>query len=157
MSREWGAALEKEFPFMRRENRDGPGAYQQYGIEAGSGWCELIRSLCQELAELCAHAGREAGFVVDQVKEKHGKLRFRCHFEGGMAEENTALHRALYAVIERYEEASGHVCEICGAPGETRTLRRFWRRTLCDAHFAACQSAMEKKKEQDVRGEDVLP
>ena len=146
MNKELEAALGEEFPFMRREKQDSASAYQSFGIEAGSGWYELIRKLCRELMEACAQAGRENDLVVDQVKEKYGELRFYFHLEGGTVEENAPLNHRLYDMIERYEETSKQVCELCGAPGELRELKlrggMVWYQTLCDEHYASRQEKL---------------
>lgn len=146
MNQELEAALAKEFPFMRREKQDSANAYQSFGVEAGSGWYELIRNLCREIAEVCAQAGREKDLIVDQVKEKYGELRFYCHLEGGTVEENRALNGKLYDVIDRYEEASKLVCELCGAPGELQELKlrngMVWLQTLCSEHYALRQEKL---------------
>ena len=146
MNKELEAALGEEFPFMRREKQDSASAYQSFGIEAGSGWYELIRDLCREIAEVCAQAGRENDLVVDQVKEKYGELRFYFHLEGGTVEENAPLNHRLYDIIERYEETSKQVCELCGAPGKLRELKlrggMVWYQTLCDEHYASRQEKL---------------
>lgn len=146
MNKELETALGEEFPFMRREGQNSANAYQMFGIEAGAGWYELIRSLCRELTEACARAGREKDLVVDQVKEKYGALRFYCHLEGGAKEENTALNHKIYDVIDKYEEMSTLVCELCGAPGERRELKlrsgMVWYQTLCDEHYALRQEKL---------------
>ena len=146
MNKELEAALEEEFPFMRREKQDSASAYQSFGIEAGSGWYELIRDLCREIAGVCAQAGRENDLVVDQVKEKYGELRFYFHLEGGTVEENAPLNHRLYDMIERYEETSKQVCELCGAPGKLRELKlrggMVWYQTLCDEHYASRQEKL---------------
>lgn len=142
MNQELEAALAKEFPFMRREKQAGTNLYQSFGIEAGSGWYELIRALCREITVVCAQAGREKDLVVDQVKEKYGELRFYCHLEGGTVEENRVLNGKIYDVIDRYEEASAHVCELCGTPGELREVNMAWYQTLCGEHYALRQKRL---------------
>lgn len=140
MNKELQTALEEEFPFMRQEDQDRPSAYRQFGIEAGSGWYELIRGLCREITQVCAQAGRENDLFVDQIKEKYGELRFYCHLKGGPEEESRALTHKLYDIIGRYEEASKQVCEWCGAPARLRKLKlkigMVWCQTLCDEHYA---------------------
>ena len=147
MNKELEAALEEEFPFMRREERNDRSSYLLFGIEAGSGWYELIRKLCRELMEACAPAGRANDLVVAQVKEKYGELRFYFHLEGGTVEENALLNHRLYDIIERYEETSKQVCELCGAPGELRELKlvsgMVWYQTLCDEHYASRQERLK--------------
>lgn len=146
MNQELEAALAKEFPFMRREGQNSASVYQKFGIQAGPGWYELIRSLCRELADLCAQAGREDDLVVRQVKEKFGELRFYFYLENGTQEENTTLYHRIYDVLDKYEELSTQVCELCGAPGELRQLKlrsgMVWLQTLCGEHYALLQKKL---------------
>lgn len=43
-------------------------------------------------------------------------------------------HQKVAEIVDRYEERSGHVCEICGAPGLLRDNLQ-WIRALCDKHY----------------------
>lgn len=53
--------------------------YDAFGSEVGSGWLEILRSLCMEITACYEAAGQPVDIKVDQVKEKFEKLRFYYH------------------------------------------------------------------------------
>ena len=54
-----------------------------WGIEAGPGWYQPLRSLCDQLELINLTTGKQFGFVIraEQVKEKYGTLRFHYNLE----------------------------------------------------------------------------
>jgi hypothetical protein len=90
-----------------------------WGFTHDDGWFDLVWRLCEQIEAV----GDPAPFKVEQVKEKFGGLRFYS---------NTG-NAAIHALIEAAENASGHICEVCGQPGTLRKDRS-WIRTLCDSH-----------------------
>jgi hypothetical protein len=81
------------------------GAY----CECHDGWFALLWRLSGQLEELIAQMpepGQAAYFAV-QVKEKWGQLRFYL----------SASTAAMLQATEAALEESGHLCELCGAPG----------------------------------------
>lgn len=91
----------------------------------GDGWLPLIDRLCSWLQFNTDHNSHNPAYgqvQAVQVKEKFGGLRF--YIDQGSPEQ--------YAVISFVESLSYHTCEVCGAPGSSRTGG--WVRTLCDEH-----------------------
>jgi len=88
--------------------------YQLFGVECQSGWARLyepIRARCQS-----------AGVPILQVKEKFGGLRV---YVG-------AADPALLQAIERAEQQSHTICEVCGADHAATTPGADgWLRTRC--------------------------
>ena len=81
----------------------------------GDGWVPLVEKMLDELAA--------AGWTethIGQIKEKFATLRV---YLDGLTEEQENI-------VEKYEAASGGICERCGKPGELRP--RGWMVTLCD-------------------------
>lgn len=117
MTEDFKEVLDSEFPFMA-----------EVGLECGEGWYPLIRELCREITAAYEAAGKPADIVVSQVKEKYGELcfYFDCRCQG--------LRTEIEKIVEKYEEMSGCVCEVCGAPGSLRTDLQ-WIQTLCDEHY----------------------
>ena len=74
--------------------------------------------------------------IIVQVKEKYGGLRF--YIEGGTVE--------MANYIDFAEALSLHVCEECGAPGDTRN--NSWVKTLCERHH--------RERNEEYRLERVL-
>lgn len=86
-----------------------------WGFECGDGWFDLIWSLCVDLETLVGD-----NFVVQQVKEKFGTLRFYAYNVNSGAELR----------IRQAEGESSRTCMLCGQPGEERY--EGWIVTLCD-------------------------
>jgi hypothetical protein len=95
-----------------------------WGFECGDGWYDLIDSLCSQITHHLKHNAADGTepFVVEQVKEKFGGLRFY-----GTGGDDRVRHFIWFA-----EGFSQRVCETCGAPGKTRG--NSWIYTSCDQH-----------------------
>jgi hypothetical protein len=100
--------------------RNGP--VTNWKNDVGPGWHPLLDQLHAELSELVPD------YKTAQVKEKFGKLRVYVDLPAAARE---TLGDAIWQVLGKYEDMSGHTCEDCGQPGEVRTSRH-WLRTLCD-------------------------
>lgn len=87
------------------------------GIE--DGWYPLALELMQELDK--TGWNRKVG----TIKEKYGELRFYAETKE-------------YDLLDRYAEASTHVCEVCGEPGKIDTSGGWWV-TRCPEHLAALE------------------
>lgn len=88
-----------------------------------SGWLELVHDLCQDLEEIIG----DHEFQVVQVKEKFGGLRF---YTGPLDKD---IFKAVEDRIEKAEQESFTICEVCGEEGETDN-DGWWINTLCDRH-----------------------
>lgn len=73
-------------------------------ISCDPGWDDLIASLDRELSEI------DNNYVVHQVKEKFGGLRF--YFDT-----QTDKRAEMNQVVRKYEELSQKTCELTGEPG----------------------------------------
>lgn len=131
--------LAEEFPFMRRgdsyEEQEASGEIRDlfgaFGYEVGgSGWYDLLRGLCTEVTTAYQRVGLPVDIVVDQVKEKFGKLCFYYHPVGARPG-SSELHQEVAKIVHKWEAKSMTVCESCGAPGALRKDIR-WVQTLCD-------------------------
>lgn len=87
-------------------------------FECGDGWTDLLVRLATRLGAL----DLPPHFVVDQVKEKWGGLRFYVSTE----------NEAVSAAIKDAESEAARTCESCGQPGEIR-CERGWYRCRCGA------------------------
>lgn len=151
MRTEFEKALAEEFPFMRWVLSPIDGSYEAIGLDCGDGWYQLIRDMCREITAAYEAAGRPPDVVVDQVKEKFGALRFYYHHKNQpitfhapdslpdghgpcVGPDGAELNQKVEEIVDRYEEMSGDVCEVCGAPGSLRTDLQ-WTSTLCDEHY----------------------
>jgi len=125
MKRENEAKLFKRFKFFHPE-KPPQQSNMCFGFECSNGWFDLVWKLCIDIENAL---GRErtksskCNFEVTQVKEKYGGLRF----DGmGGTEETVDL-------IEKAENKSYTICEICGQKGELRVGP--YIQTLCDKHY----------------------
>jgi hypothetical protein len=99
----------------------------------GEGWHELIRTLEEKLNKI------DPEFELLQVKEKFGGLRYYANTS------HTDEHDNFHQLISLAEEASSHLCEVCGEPGENKATRH-WLKTLCETHRAEERRLAEDKQ-----------
>ena len=83
-------------------------------IQCESGWDDLIADLDRELSSI------DPSYVVHQVKEKFGGLRF--YFAT-----NTNKRGEMNEVVKRYEDLSLRTCELSGKPGVLMHKNGFYR------------------------------
>ena len=92
-----------------------------WGFECEDGWFDLLWELCENLEE--TESGN-TDFIVTQVKEKFGCLRF---YTSEVSEEGESL-------INRAELKSEKTCEMCGEPGTIQPSKSGWITCLCEEH-----------------------
>jgi hypothetical protein len=96
------------------------------GFCTGEGWWPIIELLCSNIQDHIDWKNRETftveQVVVHQIKEKFGGLRF--YYGGGDNE--------ISGMVRIAESVASITCEVCGAPGKSRSTG--WIRTLCDEH-----------------------
>jgi hypothetical protein len=93
-----------------------------FGFECGDGWFTLLDELCTTVDRILADNDELAKeFIVVQVKEKFGTLRFYT----------SPTPDAIHWVIDFAEGMSSKICERCGNPGKTGD--RGWLTTLCES------------------------
>lgn len=75
-----------------------------------SGWRKMCWDLCKELKQVIEE-DHLTDYKIHQVKEKWGQL---CWYdEGG--------NKRTFDIVEKYEDLSARVCQICGRPAEYET------------------------------------
>ena len=103
-----------------------------WGFECGSGWFDIIDTLCETIQyhvdwkiRLMSTEEREYFQVTaDQVKEKFGGLRF--YYSGG--------DDVIQGMVHMAERMSCKTCELCGSPGSGRTKNKSaWIGIRCDS------------------------
>ena len=90
-------------------------------ISCGPGWYPMLVELDQSLAAI------QPDYVVHQVKEKYGQLRYYFASIGSRSQE-----KRMTALVDAAEERSVTICEVCGNPGRICVCNR-WYRTVCPA------------------------
>ena len=93
-------------------------------ISIDAGWYPLVVATDRRLAEL------DPDYVVQQIKEKFGTLRYYC----ATSAEDPApeMLDAFDAITDDAERASALTCERCGETGVLQRTRD-WVKTLCSA------------------------
>lgn len=100
----------------------------------GAGWRPLLESLNWQLMEAVG-GERASELKVLQIKEKFGGLR--VYLDSSAFPEET--QNVVFRLIALVENLSFSICELCGAPGTTRTPNNSlygWRKTLCPEHHS---------------------
>lgn len=105
MKKELDELLCSRYPMLFRDRHgDMRETCMCWGFDCGSGWFDLIDTLCAEIQRHADEIGFEA--VARQVKEKHGSLHF--YIDG-----DEYIHHLVWMA----EWLSRSVCENCGKPG----------------------------------------
>lgn len=125
MQKELQNKLINQFPKIFNNINDNNHWPISCGISCGDGWFNLLWQLCEKLDVLINQLpeNTQKQFEVHQIKEKFGQLRFYTSFGND----------DIYKAITEAEELSGKICEECGEPGKSCTIRG-WVRTLCENH-----------------------
>jgi hypothetical protein len=89
-----------------------------FGFECDDGWFDLLRNLILEIKKI----DTQKQCKVFQVKEKYGTLRFYT----------IEYNKYIQYLIDRAENQSSEICEICGEKGHLRSNPYGWLKTLCD-------------------------
>lgn len=102
-------------------------------ISCNPGWYPMITELDAALASL------DANYVIHQVKEKFGTLRYYAHTE------STTVRAQFDALIRAAEEKSATICERCGQPGQLCSTPTRWRKTLCPDCITTIETEIGKQ------------
>lgn len=86
-----------------------------------AGWYSISIACDRQLAAL------DGDYVVYQVKEKFGTVRYCCE---PSAQRRTELWERFTAITDAAERESAITCERCGHPGGPHRLP-YWVKTLC--------------------------
>lgn len=90
---------------------------------ASPGWKKLVEEMIERLDEI------NPEYEFTTIKEKFGTLRIEPTVTNLPGEWDK-----FWRVIEDIERRSGTICEVCGDPGTTETIRG-WDQTLCTYHY----------------------
>jgi len=102
----------------------------ELGGIVGQGWWPLLQELETELAAICG----DNNWVVEQVKQKFGTLRYYALAPDGLElDQKSEFNQAIY----RAEKRSATTCEECGQGGRLCSKSGAVR-TLC------CKCAAEQ-------------
>lgn len=115
--------LYQRYPAIFAEHIRLQGEEVSWKIRCRDGWFGLIDTLCEQL-QGWTDAHNAPQYVVTEVKEKFGALRFVARYKS--AEQIGAIKMA-YAMSTR-------ICEECGAPGRHVVADCAWM-TRCESHM----------------------
>lgn len=130
MKKELQEELYGKYPGLFSNKDKGPTESCMYfGIETGSGWFNIISSLCFEIDQHEKNITNEKSgrynkdyrpVKFDQLKEKLGGLR--VYFSGGDS--------FIEGLVNMAEAISYKICESCGNSGKPN--EKGWIATLCE-------------------------
>ncbi len=103
--------------------QDFPTFFHSRNIEVGNGWYNIVYDLCSKINNKLSDDEKEK-FIVTQVKEKFGGLRFYTNLVNDEVEK----------LIIEAEEKSFKTCEKCGKVGKKR-LDLGWVKCYCTYHY----------------------
>ena len=92
------------------------------GSGIGKGWYDIVRELDKQIAELYPD------YVVDQVKEKFGGLRY---YIGAVPAD---INQQIYDLIQEAEDKAATTCDVCGEPGKLGKINEWVIATRCEKH-----------------------
>lgn len=123
--------LYAKYPYLFSNKDKGPSESCMYfGIETGSGWFDIISTLCWEIKQYEQNITNDKSHrynkdyvpvQFDQVKEKFGGLR--VYFSGG--------DDFIDGLVNMAEAISYKTCESCGNSGKPN--KEGWIATLCES------------------------
>lgn len=116
--------LTDNFSFLAPKTENVTGTY----LSVGDGWLNLIKETCEKIKTLGLTT-----FKVDQIKSKHGGLRF--DYDGRTVEDDKLTE--LENILQTARTTSGSTCETCGNPGN-------FVRTSWDSGLTLCSSCKTK-------------
>ena len=147
--------LGEKYPFMKKgrtlaEQRQSghiDDLYSAFGCECSNGWFNLLDEMCAKINDAYIEEKMKPDIIIDQIKEKYGTLRFYYHFDGNdpfinafdaigagtlriKPKGDKPVYEKISEIVSWGEEQSGHICEICGKPGELRN--NGWLMLRCD-------------------------
>ena len=110
-----------------------PGLQLSY-IECEDGWLPHINRitdrLVKEITGYNTKNGTNITFVINQIKEKFGSLRYYISFNNTTITDNdftSGLHKYIWDM----EHISNYICEKCGMYADTKKTHGWWK-TICD-------------------------
>lgn len=98
-----------------------PGKWGRW-IDVDRGWYPLVIATDYKLAQV------DSNYVIHQIKEKYGTLRYYCAPSGD--DPSPEIIDKFDAITEAAEHESAQICEQCSDPGTLRQIK-FLVKTLC--------------------------
>ena len=118
----------EKYPWLRLRSLYTGVIYDDYDAldEMPEGWRVAFGDLlCEELDAAIKDAGLVDEFVIEQLKEKYGRLVIYVSHETP----------EIRDILEKYRALSGNVCMYCGKP-DVHMLRTGWISPQCEDCFS---------------------
>lgn len=93
-------------------------------IDVQAGWFPLVVATDQRLAEI------DPNYIVHQIKEKYGTLRYSC--ASSLDDAGPDVLNMFDAITDDAECTSAVTCQQCGEPGSLRQINQLTK-TLCSS------------------------
>lgn len=94
-----------------------------YWCYVPDGWCGIVCKMNEHLEAI------QPDYILHQVKEKFGGLRFYTHTPKRANDE----HDLFWIIVSYYEQFSFRVCDQCGERG-SQWIKGGYVRTRCEEH-----------------------
>ena len=95
---------------------------------ASPGWKQLVEEMIKKLDKI------NPDYEFTTIKEKFGALRIDVLVNTKISQMTSSEWGAFDGIVMETERKSGTICEVCGDPGTTETIRG-WDQTLCTYHY----------------------
>ena len=107
------------------------------------GWVKAFGEfMCEELDVAIKAAGIEDEYVVDQVKEKYGEMRWY----------DRPSNQEISDIVEKYSVLSRNICVHCGKPDVNMLTKTSWILPMCKCCYEKYSNY--KRPYEDVIGEE---
>ena len=111
--------------------------YALFGVECGDGWKRLYLPITKYI-ENYNNEHEDKKIEILQIKEKFGGLRYYCNF----------YTEELREMIDKAEEESFNVCEICGKHIDKPIIVNHWIYAECRECYEKCTQEMKNTFEK---------
>ena len=108
--------------------------YELFGIECRDGWRKLYQPIIDKVIEY-NETHKDYPIAINQIKEKYGGLRVYLSY----------YTKELSDMIDRAEEESYHICEVCGKHIDEPIEENHWIYAECEE----CHNEITKQKEKN--------
>ena len=117
---------------MNNDNNNPQWPFELFGIECESGWKKLYEPIIEYIIEY-NKTHEDNPIKIHQIKEKFGGLRFYTNY----------CTEELDRMIDKAEDESYNVCEICGKHIDQPIVKHHWI-------YPFCKECFNKRHKEDI-------
>ena len=106
---------------MEQQKEPIPYPFELFGVECDKGWYDLIVPVVDYIKKYNKDKEKDKQIIITQIKEKWGALCIYVNFG----------NEELFSLIDKAEDESYKVCEICGSREDVGMRESGWMTTMC--------------------------